>query len=125
MLAVSARPKRYDIAAIADSVVVLLHGFEQPLIATLSQKFSEHAPGVRVGSAQATYLAWLDFRETGLGDDPAAAVLERGRLSLLRGTEFGAVGAGFARLNIGTSHAIVEESVRRIGRALSRVRGAL
>jgi cysteine-S-conjugate beta-lyase len=80
---------------------------------------AEHAPGVRVSPAQATFLAWLDFRETNLRDDPAAAVLERGRLSLLPGTDFGAVGAGFARLNIGTSHELVEESVRRIGRALS------
>lgn len=79
---------------------------------------AEHAPGVRVAPGQATFLAWLDFRETGLGDDPAAAVLERGRLSLLSGTDFGAVGKGFARLNIGTSHALVEEAVSRIGRAL-------
>jgi cysteine-S-conjugate beta-lyase len=79
---------------------------------------AEHAPGVHVASARATFLAWLDFRETGLGDDPAAAVLERGRLSLLPGTDFGSVGAGFARLNIGTSQQLVEESVRRIGNAL-------
>ncbi len=79
---------------------------------------AEHAPGVQVAPAQGTYLAWLDFRETGLGDDPAAVVLERGRLSLLPGMDFGSVGKGFARLNIGTSHALVEEAVRRIGRAL-------
>jgi len=85
----------------------------------LPRLLEEHAPGVRVGDAQATFLAWLDFRETALSDDPAAAVLERGRLSLLPGTDFGSAGAGFARLNIGTSHELVEESVRRIGRALS------
>jgi cystathionine beta-lyase len=80
---------------------------------------SQHAPRVRVGEAQATFLAWLDFRDTGLGREPADAVLDQGRLSLLPGTDFGSVGAGFARLNIGTSHELVEESVRRIGRALS------
>jgi cystathionine beta-lyase len=84
----------------------------------LPDLLAEHAPGVRVAPAQATYLAWLDFRETGLGDDPAAEILERGRLSLLPGTHFGAVGKGFARLNIGTSHALVEEAVKRIGSAL-------
>jgi cysteine-S-conjugate beta-lyase len=84
----------------------------------LPDLLAEQAPGVRVAPAQATYLAWFDFRETDLGDDPAAAVLERGRLSLLRGTDFGSVGKGFARLNIGTSQQIVEESVRRIGAAL-------
>jgi cysteine-S-conjugate beta-lyase len=79
---------------------------------------AEHTPGVRVAPASATYLAWLDFRDTGLGDDPAAVVLERGRVSLLPGTDFGSVGRGFARLNIGTSHELVEEAVRRIGRSL-------
>ena len=84
----------------------------------LPDLLAEHAPGVHVAPAQATYLAWLDFRETELGDDPSAVVLERGRLSLLRGTDFGSVGRGFARLNIGTSHELVEESVKRIGAAL-------
>jgi cysteine-S-conjugate beta-lyase len=84
----------------------------------LPNLLAEHAPGVRVAPAQATFLAWLDFRETPLAEDPAATVLERGRLSLLPGTDFGSVGKGFARLNIGTSQALVEEAVQRIGRAL-------
>jgi cysteine-S-conjugate beta-lyase len=79
---------------------------------------AEHAPGVRVASARATFLAWLDFRETEIADDPAGAALGRGRVALYQGTRFGSVGKGFARLNIGTSHALVEESIRRIGRAL-------
>jgi len=80
----------------------------------------QYAPGVRVTPAQATFLAWLDFRETGAAGDPAAAMLERGRVSLLPGTDFGSAGAGFARLNVGTSHELVEVAVRRIGRGLSR-----
>jgi cysteine-S-conjugate beta-lyase len=76
-------------------------------------------PGVHVTPGEATFLAWLDFRETDIADDPAAAVLERGRLSLLPGTDFGSVGAGFARLNIGTSHRLVEEAVRRIDAAVT------
>jgi cystathionine beta-lyase len=76
-------------------------------------------PGVHVAPAEATFLAWLDFRETAIADDPAAAVLERGRLSLLPGPDFGSVGKGFARLNIGTSRELVEESARRIAAALS------
>jgi cystathionine beta-lyase len=90
----------------------------------LPELLAEHAPGVRVAPAQATFLAWLDFRETPVAEDPAAAVLEHGRLSLLPGPDFGAAGAGFARLNIGTSRELVQESVRRIDRALSQARGA-
>jgi cysteine-S-conjugate beta-lyase len=84
----------------------------------LPELLAAQAPAVRVTLGSATYLAWLDFRDTGLGDDPAKTVLERGRVSLLPGTDFGSVGAGFARLNIGTSHELVEEAVKRIGVAL-------
>ena len=84
----------------------------------LPELLAEHAPGVHLTPGSATYLAWLDFRDTGLGDDPATTVLERGRVSLLRGTDFGSVGKGFARLNIGTSQELVEEAVKRIGSAL-------
>jgi cysteine-S-conjugate beta-lyase len=89
----------------------------------LPELLAEHAPGVRVAPGSATYLAWLDFRDTGLGDDPASVVLERGRVSLLRGTDFGSVGKGFARLNIGTSHELMEEAVKRIGVAVRRTAG--
>jgi cysteine-S-conjugate beta-lyase len=75
-------------------------------------------PAVRVTPGEATYLAWLDFRDTPIADDPAGAVLERGRVSLLPGTDFGSAGRGFARLNIGTSRELVEEAARRIRAAL-------
>jgi len=67
---------------------------------------------------QAGYLAWLDCRAAGLGDDPAQAFLERGRVALFPGPRFGAPGAGFARLNVGTRPELVEEAVRRLARAL-------
>jgi cystathionine beta-lyase len=69
----------------------------------------------RAWPAQARYLAWLDCR--GLGDDPAAVFLERGRVALQPGGNFGA--PGFARLNVGTTTALVEEAVRRMAAALT------
>jgi cysteine-S-conjugate beta-lyase len=62
----------------------------------------------------ATYLAWLDFRTLGLGDDPAAVLLERGRVALSSGPAFGAPGNGFARLNFATSPEILSEAVSRM-----------
>ena len=64
---------------------------------------------------QASFLAWLDCRELGLGDDPAAVFLERGRVALSYGPDFGAQGRGFARLNMGTSPELLAEAVRRMG----------
>jgi cysteine-S-conjugate beta-lyase len=86
---------------------------------SLPDLLAAEVPGVRYHPAQATYLAWLDCRALGLGDDPAAHFLERGRVALSPGTEFGADGRGFARLNLGTSRALVHEAVRRIATALT------
>ena len=61
------------------------------------------------------YLAWLDCRELGLGDDPAAAFLERGRVALSPGPTFGEQGKGFARLNFGTSRGAARGSRRADG----------
>jgi cystathionine beta-lyase len=65
----------------------------------------------------------LDWRELGLGDDPSAVFLERGRVALARGLNFGREGAGFARLNIGTSATLLEEAVGRMARALAPIAG--
>jgi cysteine-S-conjugate beta-lyase len=78
-----------------------------------------HVPAVRHRPPDAGYLAWLDCRALGLGDDPAATFLQRGRVALVPGPRFGAPGRGFARLNIGTSPALLTEAVERIGAALA------
>ena len=72
---------------------------------------------------QATYLAWLDFRALGLGDDPAKELLERGRVALSSGLDFGEAGAGFARLNFATSRELLDEIVDRIVTSGGRVVG--
>ncbi|OEV12172.1 MalY/PatB family protein [Streptomyces nanshensis] len=84
----------------------------------LSALLEEHLPQVGYRSHEGTFLAWLDCRALGLGDDPAAAFLERGRVALIPGPAFGTGGAGYARLNIGTSPEILEEAVRRMAAAL-------
>jgi len=86
----------------------------------LGELLAERLPEVGYEPPRAGFLAWLDFRELGLGDDPAAAILERGGLALNSGPTFGPQGAGFARLNIGTSPALVEEAVERIARTVGR-----
>ncbi len=81
---------------------------------TLSALLAEHLPQVGYVEPQAGYLAWLDCRALDLGDDPAALFLERGRVALSSGPDFGEPGRGFARLNIGTSRGLLEEAVRRM-----------
>jgi len=80
----------------------------------LAELLREHLPAVGYRPPEASYLAWLDCRALGRGDDPAAAFLERGRVALAAGHEFGAPGRGFARLNIGTSEELLAEAVVRM-----------
>ncbi|GAA1416537.1 aminotransferase class I/II-fold pyridoxal phosphate-dependent enzyme [Streptomyces thermospinosisporus] len=80
----------------------------------LAGLLAEHLPDVRYRPGEATYLAWLDCRALGLGDDPARVFLERGRVALSPGPAFGTGGAGHARLNLAASPEVIEEAVRRM-----------
>ena len=80
----------------------------------LGELLAAGLPSVGLTRPQAGYLAWLDCRALGLGDDPSEAFLERGRVALSPGPTFGEQGKGFARLNFGTSGAILAEAVGRI-----------
>ncbi|MFM9441367.1 MalY/PatB family protein [Streptomyces acidiscabies] len=84
----------------------------------LAGLLARHLPAVRYTPAQATYLAWLDCRALGLGDDPADVFLRRGRVALNSGPAFGTGGAGFVRMNLATSPENVAEGVRRMAAAL-------
>jgi cystathionine beta-lyase len=84
----------------------------------LGDLLDEHLPDVRYTPPEASFLAWLDCSALELGDDPAQVFLERGRVALSRGLDFGAEGAGHARLNIGTSPTLLAEAVRRMAAAL-------
>jgi cystathionine beta-lyase len=86
--------------------------------ALLDDLLNERLPEVVWTPPQATYLAWLDCRALGLGDDPAGAFLERGRVALSPGPNYGRSGAGYARLNFGTSAEMVDDMVRRMSDAV-------
>ncbi len=86
----------------------------------LGELLAERLPEVGYAPPEAGYLAWLDLRALGLGDDPSEPLLERGRVALSPGPQFGPQGAGFARLNIGTSPALVEAAVERIAKGAGR-----
>ncbi len=86
--------------------------------ALLTELLAERLPAIGYRPPQAGYLAWLDCHELGLGDDPAAAFLERGRVALSSGPQFGAGGEGFARLNFATSPELLAEAVARMATAV-------
>lgn len=79
---------------------------------------AEHLPRARYVHPQASYLAWIDCTDLGLGPDPAKAFLDRGRVALSSGPIFGTGGEGYARLNFATTRTLLEEAVRRMAKAL-------
>ena len=85
--------------------------------ALLADLLSERLPAVGYAQPQASFLAWLDCRALGLGDDPATAFLDKGQMAVSRGPAFGSQGSGFVRLNIGTSPELIAEAVRRMALA--------
>jgi cystathionine beta-lyase len=81
----------------------------------------ERLPGVRIFPPEATYLAWLDCRELDLPNDPQRFFLEKARVALSRGPNFGQGGAGFVRLNFATSRAILDQALERMASASTSV----
>ena len=77
-------------------------------------RIEAEAPAVRSYAPEGTYLTWLDFRATGLGEDPAATLVERGRVALNAGGDYGIGGPGFARLNFATCRATLDAALDRI-----------
>jgi cystathionine beta-lyase len=85
----------------------------------LAREVTRRLPGVRMAIPEATYLAWLDCRETGLAD-PYAFFLEHARVALNDGKLFGPGGEGFVRLNFGCPRPLLADGLARMAAALER-----
>jgi cysteine-S-conjugate beta-lyase len=86
----------------------------------LSDLLAEHLPDARYRLPQAGYLAWIDLRALGWGENPAVRIRRDARVALHHGPLFGSEGAGFTRLNFGCSPEVLREAVERIGALAAR-----
>jgi cystathionine beta-lyase len=77
-------------------------------------------PGVDMVAPEATYLAWMDCRRSGVTGSPQAFFLEHARVALHDGAWFGTGGNGFVRLNFGCPRATLAEALARMKDALGR-----
>jgi len=84
----------------------------------LKSLLAEQLPEVGFEIPDATYLAWLDCRGLGLGDNPSETFLEKGRVALNPGLDFGREGAGFVRLNLATVPDNIAVAVARMRQAV-------
>jgi len=84
----------------------------------LVELLAEHIPQVRYTAPEGTYLAWLDFRDLNLPQEPAPYFLRMSRVAMNPGAAFGANGAGFARLNFATTSSVLEQAIKAMARAV-------
>ena len=71
-------------------------------------------PGLTVAHVEATYLSWIDLRETGI--EYPVRFFEEAGVGLSGGADFGL--PGFVRLNFGCPRALLSEALRRMRVAL-------
>ena len=82
----------------------------------------ENLPGIRVTVPEATYLSWLDCTSLAIPDSfdsPADFFMKEAKVAMNDGAWFGKGGAGFVRLNFGTSPELLMEGLTRIQRAVA------
>jgi cystathionine beta-lyase len=80
--------------------------------------FATELPSVGVYAPEATYLAWLDCSGLALPGGPHTFFLQRARVALNDGADFGPPGQGHVRLNFATSPAILDEILTRMANAV-------
>ena len=69
---------------------------------------------VHMDLPKATYLAWLDFSETMIRENPSKHLLLDAKVALEPGSKFGSQSSSFARLNFATEPEILEQVIERI-----------
>ena len=77
-------------------------------------------PGLRSIPLEATYLAWVDFEDTGMTPDEFIPRVEQvAGIAANHGATFGPGGESFLRFNIGTQRARIEEAIDRLSGAFA------
>lgn len=82
--------------------------------------FKTRIPKIKLAEPEATYLLWLDCKELGMTQDELKKFfMEKAKVGLNSGADFGAVGEGFMRINIACPKATVIEALNRIEAAVN------
>ena len=85
--------------------------------------FAQHFPGVVVTELEGTYLVWCDFRCFGMSDaDMKVFLTDECMLYLDNGTDFGAAGSGYQRINVACPRKTLADALDRFYQA-ARKRG--
>ena len=89
----------------------------------LHARIEAAAPGARAMPLDATYLAWVNFSNTGLSPkDVASRVKDRARIFASPGPQFGPGGDTWLRFNFATPRPILMEALARLDEAFQDAR---
>ena len=97
-------------AAWVDELVIYLDGNRKMFDATINA-----IPGLESMPLESTYLAWVDFKNTGMKQSEVTSRIEKtAKIAANHGASFGKGGESFMRFNIATPRARVEEACARL-----------
>ncbi|GAP45107.1 putative C-S lyase [Lentimicrobium saccharophilum] len=90
-------------------------------IHTLIEFAETHLPQVKVIRPEATYMAWLDFSQTGMSDaELKKFMIEEAGLGLNEGTQFGPGGDGYMRMNLACPRPVLMRALEQLKHALCK-----
>jgi cysteine-S-conjugate beta-lyase len=76
---------------------------------------SSKMPKLKMTFTEATYLAWIDFREYGMDESSLNRLLiDKAEVAMNKGSIYGKEGDGFFRLNFACPRQVLEEAMTRI-----------
>lgn len=82
----------------------------------------KNLPQIKLIEPEGTYLIWLDFRALGLPEEKLEhLIVHEAKLWLDSGAIFGKDGEGFERINIACPRAVLEETCKRLHRAVNSI----
>ena len=77
-------------------------------------------PKIKIAKLEGTYLAWLDFTDFDLSDEAIDKILlEKAKVWLDNGPQFGRGGEGFQRINLACQRDILQQALDRLKTAFN------
>lgn len=87
----------------------------------LVQYLRDYLPSITMTRMEATYLAWLDCRGSGIPGNPYRFFLKESKVALNDGAEYGKGGDGFVRLNFACPRKTLIDALERMAHAVKKL----
>lgn len=97
-----------------DGLLAYLRGNRDFALSYIAEKM----PEIKTTVSEATFLLWLDCSGTKIEGSPSKFFMEKAKVGLNEGAEFGKGYEKYVRLNIGTNRATLKEALDKMAEAL-------